>query len=103
MIIVIHKISAQYAVTVCGTKAYFGGGGEFDFSYLDIVQVYDAEIPGFENSPLNMGSGVARVLLAATTVDTLVFFAGGYSYGFPVDTVDIYDTVQNTWSEEELG
>jgi hypothetical protein len=66
-------------------------------------------VPGFlradDWSPLWTTANLsqARFLLAATTVDGKVLFAGGQSGGSWSNVVDVFDSATNSWSVGHVG
>lgn len=88
--------------TVLGSKAYFAGG-EDCVNLKSKVEIYDTK-SGQWNTSYNLS--VARELPFAVTCGSKVIFAGGvdfYISGGVFSTVDIYDTIDQTWSVEQLS
>jgi N-acetylneuraminic acid mutarotase len=87
---------------VLGLKAYFAGGSN-DSGLLSSVEIYDSQT-GDWNTSYNLS--VARECPFATAAGSKVFFAGGvdfYISGDVFSTVDIFDTVTQQWSVEQLS
>jgi N-acetylneuraminic acid mutarotase len=88
--------------TVLGSKAYFAGGSN-DSGLLSTVEIYDAQT-GDWNTSYNLS--VARECPFAVACGSKVLFAGGadfYITGDVFSTVDIYDTIDSTWTVEQLS
>jgi len=86
---------SHIGATVVGDRALFAGGlGTALTDFFDVVDVYDASI-GPPDDPAAWST--ARRLsqerggVAATTVGSQAFFAGGAIVGSVVDVVDVYD------------
>jgi hypothetical protein len=89
-----------------GDKVFFAGGVLRNGSYSNLVDV-------FIISNLSWGSpqqlSQARSRLVSATVGSKILFAGGFKIGqWPapgqyLDTVDIYDTLTETWSVAHLS
>jgi hypothetical protein len=95
------------AAVAVGSKAIFAGGGEGDTMApvaSDVVDVYDASL-GAPDDPLAWSSTILTVprgAIAATTVGTRAFFAGGLGDVTTHATVDVYDDATGTWSTASL-
>jgi hypothetical protein len=86
---------------VLGSKAYFAGGSN-DSGLLSSVEIYNAQT-GDWNTSFNLS--VARECPFAVSCGSKVIFAGGvdfYISGDVFSTVDIYDTVDQSWTVEQL-
>ncbi len=96
----------QMATVTAGNKIFFAGGGYYDnsdngFSY-NTVDIYDNTTNQWTTTSLSS----RRKDLAAATVGSKVFFAGGSTDDF-LDSIsnriDIYDLITNTWSLAALS
>lgn len=93
---------AYMGAVVLGSKAYFAGGMNSS-GLKSTVEIYDA-VTGEWNTTQNLS--VARAVPLATACGSKVLFAGGadfYGSGAVYSTVDIFDTITQQWSVEQLS
>ena len=93
---------AYMGATFLGSKAYFAGGYN-DFGMLSTVEIYDFTTGEWD---ITNNLSVARELPFAVTCGSKIFFAGGadfYGSGAVYSTIDIYDTIDSTWTVEQLS
>jgi hypothetical protein len=92
---------AYMGATVLGSKAYFAGGYN-NSNLLSTVEIYD-NLTGEWDTTNDLS--VARQLPFAGTCGSKIFFAGGanFSTGAVYGTVDIFDTVTQQWTVEQLS
>jgi hypothetical protein len=84
-------------------KVFFGGGqesyGQFLLKPSNIVDIYDINTDSWTVDTLSE----PRTSMAAASIDTKVFFIGGYNRdGMPSKIIDIYDINTQTWSSDTL-
>ena len=99
----------RLAASSVGTKAFSTGGYYLKFSpgliemfYTDVVDIYDSNTNKWTTAKLSE----ARMSLAATSIDTKIFFAGGNRSGISgniSNMVDIFDNSTNSWTESTLS
>lgn len=84
-----------------GTKAYFAGGQNESYS-LALVEYYDT-LTGAMDVIGNLS--IARALPSGGTCGPKVFFAGGCNFFTftPYSTLDIWDTINQEWTVEQLS
>lgn len=97
------------AATSVGTKAMFAGGlrSTSGASFTRTVDIYDGA-DGVTNRWSTALLSEGRGTLAAASVGTKALFAGGHRYRFGIgweylDTVDIYDDTDGSWSTAQLS
>ncbi len=94
----------ELAAATAGTKALFAGGrhegGTFNVTSSDVVDIYNNSTGTWSTANLSE----ARHQLAAASVGTKAFFAGGFSYenGY-TSAVDIYDNATGMWTTASLS
>jgi len=90
-------------VVAAGNKIFFAGGYTGDGTFSSkTADVYDVSSNKWSVFSLSQPGGE----IAAATVGTKVFFAGGdkaFNYGIRETTVDIYDLSTNSWSAQMLN
>ncbi|MHC1777729.1 MAG: T9SS type A sorting domain-containing protein [Lentimicrobium sp.] len=84
-----------------GNKAYFAGGGNGN-NYFTTVEVYDVST-GTWGVAGNLS--VARQITSGVTCGSKIFFAGGMNYSTNISytNVDIFDTITQQWTLEQLS
>lgn len=93
---------AYMGATVLGSKAYFAGGYN-NSGMLSTVEIYDFKTGEWDHTN---NLSVARELPFAVGCGSKVLFAGGadfYGSGAVYATVDIFDTLDLSWSVEQLS
>ncbi len=106
------------AATSVGSVAIFAGGWVVD-AYSNVVDLYNSTTGAWSTAQLS----VARGDFAATSVGTLAMFAGGFNGSTfvaqcsifcrrrcltcnttgVINTVDVYNSVTETWSTDQLS
>jgi hypothetical protein len=92
---------AYMGATVLGSKAYFAGGYN-NSTMLSTVEIYDFTTGEWD---ITNNLSVARELPFAVACGSKVLFAGGANFntGAVFSTVDIFDTITQEWTIEQLS
>jgi hypothetical protein len=102
----LSEARADCKAAVAGNKIFFAGGLNDKIRFSDKVDIYDLQTNTWSGTIL---AGGARAIIAAETAANKIFFCGGYkeyenptgfgyTYGNPVNTIDIFDINTGQWS-----
>jgi hypothetical protein len=94
-------------IAVANDKIAFAGGLDSNYVVSSRVDIYNSNTQNWTTANLS----VARENITAVSANNRIFFAGGDYYNandltldnpIPVDVMDIYDAVADTWSAVKL-